>query len=78
VIQDSSEELVSERYAVHAIPMHETNGCRRSVLALYKRDTKSSGRAEEKLTIWNWIGITRKLRICTAGHSTKLAFKVGK
>ena len=27
MIQDSSEELVSERYAVHAIPIDETNGC---------------------------------------------------
>lgn len=31
----------------------------------------------DKLTIWNWIGTTRKLRTWTAGQSIKLALRVG-
>jgi len=31
----------------------------------------------EKLTIWNWIGTTRKFRTWTAGQMRKLAFRVG-
>lgn len=70
----SSEELVSDKYAVQKIPIVETNGW----------FEVSSGSFNLlcvnicTLTIWNCIGITRKLSTCTSGHTMKFALSAGR
>lgn len=71
LIYASSAELVRERYAVQAIPTVETNG-----LQNVSNNNIWVTRAG-KHTIWNWIGITLKLMICTVGQIKKLALSAG-
>lgn len=61
----SPAALVRDRYAVHAIPTVDTNGCK--VYGLARKSQR--GRILILLTSWNCTGIKRKLMTCTAGHS---------
>ena len=69
----SSAEFVNDRYAVHMMPIVDTKGWQMGQNT--NRSTKERG---EQLTIWKGKGMTRKLRICTAGQTIQLALSAGR
>ena len=64
-----SDALVRDRYAVHAMPIVETKGWRRTLGQQHCPQT-TNPQTPGVLTSWNCTGINRKLTTCTAGHST--------
>lgn len=52
--------------------MLETNGYREFSSSIISR------LLGVQLTTWNWVGRTRKFKICTAGQTIKFAFSVGR